>query len=402
VKRRYLPLLIVAVSACSNDDLPPRILDAVWCDVTAIPCVKIDDPGNGLRPTCSAAGLANVPATAPGGERLCMDASGISASDACAQLCAPNGRNFTLFPGNDAGCVATVNTDVTHPGLSASGYLADACTGYSNGQGAYLAGAGTNTLALSGTLTASYGGANQSVTVKSGQFNLWAPKTDCNTYDSSCLVQLNQLELVLADVSLPGLALAGWSLILDGPMLTPSGEIAVTEPPEPDPTFLFRLPPGMLFDAIGDIHSAHGALPGFALVSDTEKNAVLDLTTNEASIDLSLTSTVDGQPFTLSGALTTETVVDAAPVITPPVPLALNGSGGPPCRAAVDLTADVASPVGLPVTLTFALDDESDALPGPSATGALIGAGAHVVTVFATDSLGAASRVSQAATVMCP
>lgn len=87
-------------------------------------------------------------------------------------------------------------------------------------------------------------------------------------------------------------------------------------------------------------------------------------------------------------------------MIEPLEPLELTGDGVT-CSVNASLTAAISSPVDLPLSVTFAVDDDTPALTGPSATGTVVGAGAHVVSVFATDSLGAAARATQAVSVTC-
>src|SRR5690349_2567409 len=60
VTRSYCLLALLGLG-CSTDTLAPRIFDAAWCDVVALPCVKISEPGNGLPASCAVPGLSAVP-----------------------------------------------------------------------------------------------------------------------------------------------------------------------------------------------------------------------------------------------------------------------------------------------------------------------------------------------------
>src|SRR6185436_7703940 len=52
--KRLCFMLALGVFACTTETVPPRIFDAVWCDVSALPCAEISEPGSGLPASCTA------------------------------------------------------------------------------------------------------------------------------------------------------------------------------------------------------------------------------------------------------------------------------------------------------------------------------------------------------------
>jgi hypothetical protein len=387
-------------SSIDGGSADPVLQDAVWCDVEAPPCVTIVNSGDGLPPWCSVVSDSPLPASAPGGDRVCFDSTKMSAQAACAALCDesnPSRPSSVAFPRLGSSCAARVDSDpVAHAGLNAEGFRPHACTGLRNPYGETFSGAGTNTVTLTGKATATYGASSTPVAIRSGRLTVSAPRTDCTAIQSECATQVDQLEISFDDFALPALQATGLTLFLDGPFPTTSGQR--DQPPPPlDPEFIFAVPPGIGFSAIGAIDANGRSLGGFGMVSDTETLAALDLTTGAISLQFSLRHTLDGQVFALSGTATTQTVVDVAPTIAP-LPAA-TVDAGPSCITDVTLTASVSSPVGLPVTVTYAIDDGSPAIPGPTASGTLYVLGPHQITIFASDSLGATATATQTITV---
>jgi hypothetical protein len=393
---------LLACAACggggSHGAPPAKLLDAVWCDIQAIPCVAIEDPANGLPTYCAVPGNTPLPASVPGGDRICFDSGSMSPQAACAQTCLSPHLSPVQFPDRYGGCSAAVDTDGTlHDGLNAQGFRPRACIGQSNNVPAYLSGAGTNTAAMSGSGTASFGGVTQPVVVHSGRFNFAAPDTTCSVYQDSCTVQVNQLDLAFDDLSVAGLQLQDFALFFEGPTLTASGTFQPGEAAEPDPGFIFLTPELMQFDAIGTIRFNGASLPAFTMTSDTEAFATLDLATGAIALQFSIESTLGGQSLELKGVTTTSATLDEAPVVT--LPDATSFDEGTACFVTTTLTALASSPVGLPVALAYAIDDGLPALAGPTASAALYGVGAHQITIFASDTMGGATRVTQMATV---
>jgi hypothetical protein len=410
VLRPWALAAAVHLTACSGASIDggsssAKLIDVVWCDIQAVPCVSINDPGNGLPASCNSLASAPIPASVPGGNRICFDSTTTSPEAACTALCNPGSQyaSMLLYPPHDPiTCSASVNKDASnHPGLNARGFRSSACTGVSNYEREYLSGAGTNTVAVSGTGTASYGGASVGVTVRSGRFTIAAPNTWCSSLQTSCTTQINQIELDLDDFSLPSVEAKGLTLYSDGPLLTASGEHVAPQPPAAsNPSFLFTIPPGMAFDAIGDLRINDVPFGGIAMVSASEVSAVIDLTNGGISFQFSIRRTIAGQVFTLVGVATTSAVIDQAPVVTAPATASL--VAGSTCNVDMTLSATASSPVGLPVTLSYAVDDGAGSLPGPTATTTLFGLGSHRITIMASDTLGAMTTATEMVTVTGP
>lgn len=397
-------IVALACAACGRANggaAQATLIDAVWCDVGAVPCVDLGVADSGLPGSCATFGNAPVPAAPPGGNRVCFDHTAMSPQAACAAACSNGALDPALF--SRAGCAATVDTDgALHKGLNAQGFRPSACTGASNDERAILSGAGTNTVAVTGTGTATYGGATANVTVISGRIDIAAPNTSCTGEQATCPVQLDQVELYFDGISVGGLAWDGLGIFLDGPLLSSYGYTIAPHPPSlPDPEFEF-MTATPTYDVIGDL-TLNGArvTEGFSFDDLQVANGALNLTTGALSFEFQMNGVaVGGQPLTMGVLLTTSAVIDAPPVITvaAPMPIVADSS----CTAQATLAASVSSPVGLPVTLTYAVDKGATVFHGPTVVVTLDGVGSHVVAILATDSLGATTRTSETLTVTGP
>ncbi|HTA88397.1 MAG TPA: hypothetical protein VK745_02435 [Polyangiaceae bacterium] len=397
-----LALLAVAVGAYGCKDgaaAAPPLLDEAWCDISAIPCLVATQGSDGSPITCSVLGSDSVPASAPWGDRICFDSTSTTPSAACTALCNPGPHSY-LNPAvyaSGAGCTASVDTNPAyHPELNAQSYRAHACTGETNGESAGLSTTGTNSVLLSGAATASYGVATQSVALTGGRFDFTAPNVDCMGLESACSTQVNQIELDLADFSVGALSMTGLEVASDGLFETASGQLLAPQPPvAPDPTFLFDMPPGLVFDATAGIRLNGADAPGLVLNAEQESQGILVPSTGLIGFQFSLERTLDGQLFTLKGSATTSRVIDEPPTITAPAMLTVDA--GAACSASVTFGGTASSPVGLAVRLDYVVDGAlAAASPSASAT---VTSGSHAVTIVATDALGATSSASEMLTV---
>jgi len=290
-----LALLAVAVGAYGCKDgaaAAPPLLDEAWCDISAIPCLVATQGSDGSPITCSVLGSDSVPASAPWGDRICFDSTSTTPSAACTALCNPGPHSY-LNPAvyaSGAGCTASVDTNPAyHPELNAQSYRAHACTGETNGESAGLSTTGTNSVLLSGAATASYGVATQSVALTGGRFDFTAPNVDCMGLESACSTQVNQIELDLADFSVGALSMTGLEVASDGLFETASGQLLAPQPPvAPDPTFLFDMPPGLVFDATAGIRLNGADAPGLVLNAEQESQGILVPSTGLIGFQFSL------------------------------------------------------------------------------------------------------------------
>ncbi len=395
---------LFALAACGGGSgdgaaAAPPLLDEAWCDLTAIPCLVTTQSDDGLPTACSVWGANPVPASAPWGDRICFDSASTTPSAVCNALCNPGTPSYlnsaVYMPG--AGCTASVDTNPTyHPDLNAHSFRPHACTGKSNDESAGLSTTGTNSVLVSGAATVAYGSVTQSVALTGGRFDFSAPNVDCTALQGACPTQINQIELELADFSVGGLAMTGLELSLDGLFETIPGQLLAPQPPvAPNPTYLFQLPPGLLFDAIASIRLNGADSPGLVLASEQEVQGILDPSTGLIDFQFTLERTLDGQPFTLQGSAITSRVIDEPPTITAPATLAVDA--GAACSANVTFAGAASSPLGLAVRLDYVADGALVA-PSPS-TSATLSAGTHQVTLVATDALGATSSASETVTV---
>ena len=97
------------------------------------------------------------------------------------------------------------------------------------------------------------------VEITGGYFNFAAPHVECDALTATCPVQLNQLRVEFSDFSVRGRTVSGLYLELDIQALTPSGQAVFGN------SFLFSIPSGVVFDAIGFID---GKKSGIAVTSD--------------------------------------------------------------------------------------------------------------------------------------
>jgi hypothetical protein len=468
VVRPPLALIVLAVGAmgsgggscCGQTKFPPPpTLDVVWCDFTAVPCLtqtRNADPNspdfrqpNGCVgvPCTTTAGAScdtidpNVtpqgtgptdfsscdPATCQtkvevvqdsgGGYRQCFDhKTGMTAAQACQQLCNPNptfvpkGKASTLDNINDppqpnirSRCTATVDFGLTpsHPPYNGTSegtkpdYLANGCMD----PGPLLGDpAGTNRVVLGGAGTFSSPDnavAPSDVAINGGFFNVDATNTTCNALQTFCPAFVNQWEIMFDDFApnVQGTAhpTTGLHLSLDQPFRTTSGTFFPAGGGLP-PTFSFELPPGVVFDSIGTVD---GNLSGLNGTSDQATNGTIDLSTGEVVVDFDLTESVDGHAVNVTGTATSAQVFDVAPVVTAPATQSIDATTA--CTVNVTLAPTATSLVGLPVSFRYAVDG---AFKGTGASKTVsLGIGSHTALMVGIDSAGGQAEASETITV---
>jgi hypothetical protein len=389
-------LVVVLSSGCGShgDGSPVPLTDVVWCDVEAIPCLVTK--GSIGNTSCEVTGTAPVPATVPGGQRTCFDSASLTPGEACTALCADRGGVFGFYPKNPKGCSATVSKDAAfHSPLDADGAQPSACTG-SPGDNGGLLGAGTNTVKVHGSGMATYLGASVAITIRSGTLNLAAPDTSCTPPQDTCGVALNQFDVSFDDFTVSSLSVQGLTFSSDGAFLTGSGTFVAPEPPaDLDPLFLFFTDPFSEFD---ELATFGGTFQGLPIREEQAQNGSIDLKNGHVTYAFSFTDLINGQPLDISGVATTSEVVDRPPVITVAASHSIDAT--PACSAPVTLKATASSPVGLPVTLDYVVDD---ALVGSGASiTKTLTVGTHAVIVVGIDTLGAMSRAKETVTVTGP
>jgi len=438
---------------------PPEIkvpppLDAVWCDFTAVPCLNPSRDSSTLQPNgclgvpCTTSTGASCDTVASGsngtgpndfttcdsatcmtkeyvksqsglGYRQCFDhKAGVTASQACAQLCNPNpslpSGKSTLSPINEppqpnlrARCVAvvdlvnTANGVQTHPPYDSTSegstpdYLAGGCMD----PGPVLGDpSGTNRVALGGAGTFASpdnGVAPTGVSIEGGMFNIYAPNTTCNPLQSNCPAAINQVEIDFANfvpiVAGDSHPTNGLHLSLDQGFMTPSGTFFPAGGGLPA-SFSFELPPGILFDSIG---SVDGTVQGLIATSDQTTNGTINLATGQIVFDFDLRETVNGNIVELTGTAATTSVLDVAPTVTAPPTVSVDATTA--CSTDVTLAPTASSLLGLPVSFTYAIDG-SFAGTGPTKTVSLA-IGPHTALIVGVDSLGGEGRATEAITV---
>ena len=429
--------------------IPPP-LDAVWCDFSAVPCWTGDrDPttlkqisctevqctttagapcntvapgSNGTGPndfqTCDPATCTldeHIKAQSGMGVKQCFDhTKGVTASQACAQLCNPNpslpSGKTKLPPLDDppqanlrSRCVAVA--DLVNPGNHppydsiSEGTVPDYVVGGCMDPGQLLGHpSGTNRVALGGAGTFSSPGNGVSpttVAIDNGFFNIDAPNTDCTPLQTTCPAAVNQVEIQFADFSpvvsgSPHLT-QGLFLSLDQPFMTPSGRFFPAGGGLPA-SFSFELPPGIVFDSIGTVD---GTRQGLIATSDQFTNGTINLATGQVVFDFDLVEIVNGEAVELTGTATTASVLDVAPTVTAPATLSVDATTA--CSVNVTLAPTASSLLNLPVSLFYSTDGN---LLGTGATKTVsLAIGPHTAVIKGVDTLGAQDVVTEAITV---
>jgi len=423
-------------SGCSGGcEVPPREpqSDAVWCNVTAIPCALWSTAtGDCVAPACNFNQFCNTSpidgrticdpqlttcatqsATMAGGARVCFNHASRSPVQACQGVCTnlPSTGKVNLshaaFPLDLVeyplvpSCAGSVDFSVNHGYNAASGsptpnYLANGCVN----DGPALPGFNPNTNAVTlggaGTVQSAGNGISaRGITINGGHVHLSAPKTSCNALETDCPVGVTEMQMnfddVVGDTGNVGgggtHALRNAAMYLDNPFMTPSGTFFPAGNGLPA-SFSFPLPPGILFDAIG---TGDGFLLGTSAASDQELNATINLATGALVYDFDLRETVNGSLAELTGTATTATVVELAPVLTAPATVTVDATGA--CSANVTLTSNATSPLGFPVKVNYSVDTPASKLDsGASATFPLT-VGTHRGAITASDPNGGNARV---------
>ncbi|HEY0468863.1 MAG TPA: hypothetical protein VGC79_31945 [Polyangiaceae bacterium] len=387
-----------AALACGGSAAPPPLPgDAVWCDVQAFGCGEFSfDQASGSNADvgCKAPTSAPIPVSPPiVGGRVCVEHGSTTAVAACASVCnalAANTPQIELaYPKGAQDCVATVNVDSSHVYDSAQ-FSRSSCSlprGSVNRQLVETSDPTTHAARLGGTGSVSYAGASQKVGVVSGYLNLAAPHTACSWSEIACFVRINQLELKLGNFSVSGKLFEGLTLYSRESFVTGSGQFAASVN-----RFIFTLPSGVEFDAVAKVDNAQS---GFAVVSDQEVFASVDLATGEVDFQYSLRGSFAGEALTIDGDATTVQVVGRAPVIIAPAALSLDATTS--CSVPVSLRATVASPLDLPTFPRYFIDDT---LVGDSPSVTVdLPVGNHTAKIVAWDSLGEFASATQSITV---
>jgi hypothetical protein len=310
---------------------------------------------------------------------------------ACTALCDPasghlNPINWPTTNNLRSLCASTLNTNAMfHPDLNASGYVPNQCmdpvpTTFPLGS------AGTNAVALIGSGIATLNGASATpIAIIGGYFDVSTPNTSCNALQTTCPAQLNEAEIDFADFSLDGHSIQRMRLYLDEQVLTASGVSSSGH-------FLFTIPQGITFDAVAIVD---GALSGLFVSSTMSVDGSIDLTTGQLAFQFDVAGSFDGKMLEASGVALSRTVVDVAPVVMPgPVTMVDSTTS---CSASVTLSASAFSEAGLPVTLSYVVDDQFVGR-GASVTISLPIGGAHDVSIIAVDSLGLRSTATETVT----
>jgi hypothetical protein len=414
---------------------PPPLNDAVWCNISAIPCGAVDtNTGVCVAPLCSGgcalqsdgetlvctnpALCTKKLATLPGGSRLCFNHTQFSPLQICESAGCTNFTTFNkfnldrnMFPLDltlGQGCSGLIDFtpghpyNTTFPGDPQPDYVANGCI--NDGPAVPGFHPNTNAVTLGGAASVQSTGNGippHPMTIKSGHFHVSAPNTTCNALQTDCPVDVTEAEMDFDDLvgdtgSIGGggtHAMRNASMFLDNPFLTPSGVFLPAGGGLPA-AFSFPLPPGVVFDAIG---TGDGFLIGTTVTSDQELNATINLETGQIVYDFDLRETVGGNLAELTGTATTATVLEVGPVLTatPPAPATATSS----CSANVTLTSTSSSPIGIPVTVDYSVDGTVTRLNAGSSTTVSLPVGTHTVLILATDANGGMARVVTSATV---
>jgi hypothetical protein len=356
-----------SAAACSNSPPPPPSLVTVYCDLMAPKCTA-PIVTNGIQTGCGPNDYTSntQDASPPGGMRECILASDDPATQcqkACSQL--PTDMEYS-----SQGCIGTVDT----------GHASESClTATLSAKALALPlfnSAGTMDVTLAGGGTVSFGGASNAAPVTEGVLNLTAPKTSCSAADDSCVVQFNLVRLVFGDFPLNGHTISQLTVVNDGPTLTAPGQF--------DPSsglFLFTIPAGTLFDAVGEID---GTSTGLQVASTIDVPGSLNPVTGATTFQFQFSGQFAGSTFGAMGTVMQSQVIDVAPTLT--APQSVSASATTSCAASVTLAATATSAAGLPVTIEYAIDG-TPVGSGASVTTTLP-IGAHQAVVVATDADG--------------
>jgi hypothetical protein len=317
---------------------------------------------------------------------------------------------------NGQTCTGTVNPSANHqpydstfPGGAAPDYLANGCN--TPLPPLQKQSAGTNAVIVSGagTLVSAANGitamtAPNPIMVVGGHVNFTAANTTCTSpLPANCTVSLNEEEIDFAPIS--GNVFGGahnlmlGRVFLDQPVVTGSGLLMAPQPPvAPNPTFLFFVPPATLFDGngVGDTTSLLGA----SFRSDTFAPATLDVVTGQLTVDFDISEVINGDPAELTGAVITDQVIELPPTVTA-APTVTATASGASCTANVTLTASAASPLNLPLSVSFAVSPPGLSAPANAQGSATfsLGAGTHSVSILAVDTNGGSATATEVVTV---
>jgi hypothetical protein len=250
-----------------------------------------------------------------------------------------------------------------------------------------LASQGTVAVTLAGSGTATLNGTSSTtVSIIGGYFNIAAPYTTCGPLEATCPVQINQAEVDFADFTLDGHSVHGLKIYLDEQALTASGQS------QPGNYFLFTIPQGVVFDAIATVD---GHKTGLMVASAQELFGSINLNTGELVFDFNVVGTYYGKTLEVMGMATTAAVVALAPELTAEPVTVVNSPDS--CTASVTLNASATSAAGLPVTITYIVDDQIVG-SGASVTTLMSIGDEHDVTIIATDTNGMEDRVTETVT----
>jgi len=365
----------------------------VWCNVFARPCISYDDNVT----TCLEVGADTVLVTSDeGGAAVCLEPGDTrSAADICTAQCAALAEQHPLkYPSAD-GCFATVNTNPTyHPNLNAENKLPNSCGPTEEGicfncsdsfsssfltasdKATSLSKSGTNSARLGGAGTVTSNGSSQPVSIESGYIVLNAPNTSCSPTSNACPVRVEVANLTFAPFPFNGRTITDLKVRNTDPVFTAPGQF--------DPgsgLFLFTLPAGIAFAAAANVDGSPGLIE---VASTVGVAASLNPQTGRVTFQYQFSGDVEGTPFTATGIATTTEVVGIGPTLSAPTSISVDATSS--CSANVTLSATATSPIGLPVTIQYAVDFASIGT-GASATVSLP-VGPHSGTITAIDSQG--------------
>jgi hypothetical protein len=315
---------------------------------------------------------------------------------------------YSLDGANGQTCTGAVNQSSSHQPYdtafagSTPDFVLNGCGNQVSKQMQPLS-AGTHEVTILGgghVASAGNGVSPTPVPVVGGHINLAAPQTGvaCNAALASCPITLNEAEIDLGLVQGPAFGgdhvLQGGRLFLDQAVLASNGTFIPAQPPAaPHDQFHFLVPSLIQFDSLG---VGDGTRLGAGVLSDQAFEGSIDLVTGAVTMTFGLTEEVQGSPAELNGVATTDQVIEVAPTLTAPTSTTVNAVTS--CSASVPLTASATSPLGLPVSVSFAVSP-----PGLSAAGTNVNltlpVGTHTVTIAAVDSNGGSVTTTEMVTV---
>ena len=241
------------------------------------------------------------------------------------------------------------------------------------------------TLGGAGTLTGN--GSSQPVSITAGSLNITAPLTTCDATSNDCPLILQVLHLTFDDFTFQGHLVSGMEFQNEQRTKTPSGTF--------DPgsgLFLFTIPAGIPVVATANVDGTPSA---FEAASTIDVGGSLNPVTGVLTFQFQFSGTFNGTSFNATGVATTNQVTGIGPTLSLTGPVSVNATTS--CSASVTLSATASSPIGLPVTVNFAVDNTS--LGSGASVTTTLPIGTHQETVTAFDSHGMEKVAIQTVTV---